>query len=87
MAQREAVLGLVMGEAGGIEIKAEPLLPRPGDPALEVARLQLIEIHSLLRIGIDGMEIDLVLAWDQGERFLQIGAHSSGVRAAPGSCL
>ncbi|MNI16103.1 hypothetical protein D3C73_694280 [compost metagenome] len=61
-----------MREAGRIEIEAQPLLLGPIYPWSKVARLQFIQIYFFFCVGIDGVQVHLVLARDERQCLLQV---------------
>ena len=66
--EREAVGGLGMREAGGVEVEADLLARGPVDPASEVRWLDRVAIDFLpAKLPVEGMEVYAVPARDQRE--------------------
>ena len=91
MSEREAIGRIGMGEIGGIEVHAEFLVPRPVDPGLEMARLELISIDPLAGdLGVAGVQIEAVLARDLSQGQFEVGAQFRGcaglARIIAGDC-
>jgi hypothetical protein len=48
-----------VSEAGGVEVQAEAALPRPRDPALEVARFQRVAVDAGgVGVGVAGVQVE-----------------------------
>jgi len=65
--QGQAGLCPWVGEAGGIEVQLQLLLPGPVHPALEMPGLDPIPVHGVLpKVSIHGMQVETVRTRDQG---------------------
>ena len=74
MAQGEAVGGLGVGEAGGVEVELELFLVGPVDPAVEMLGLDFGAVdRAVSELAVDGVQVQTVGARDEGEGFLEIG--------------
>ena len=71
--QREAVGGLGMAEAGGIEVEPHATLLGPGDPAGEVRGVDLIAVDlPAAEFPVEGVQIKPVFPGDDGHRRVEI---------------
>ena len=71
----EAVGRLGVGEAGGVEIHAHAVGFRPVDPTLEMLGLDFVAIDFFAaELAVEGVEVQAVLAGNEGERLVEVGA-------------
>lgn len=83
--QGETPVGQGMGETGRIEIENVSPGPGPFDPGREMLREEFVPLHLLpAGLGVDGMEIEPVAAWDQAEGHVQVRAELIGVAGPAG---
>ena len=83
-AQGEPALGHRMGETGRVEIEAETLSLRPVDPGPEVIRSDLRAVGHLRRVGVHGVEIQPLCAWDERTRLIHVGPKFVGAAGPTG---
>ena len=77
--EREAVGGLGMREAGGVEIEADPLARGPVDPASEVGGLDRVAIDLLAaKLPVEGVQVHPMPARDQREGLGKVGPQFVG---------
>ena len=79
LGKREAVGRLRVREEGRVEIHADLLALGPIDPALEMLRLDLVAIDAAAaELAVEGVQVEAVLAGDQREGLVQVGAKFLG---------
>ena len=73
VAQSEAVGGLGMGEAGGVEVELELLFIGPVDPAAEVVGLDLRAVdRAAAELAVNGVQVQPMGPRDEGESPVEI---------------
>jgi len=64
-----------MGEIGLVKIKADAERFGPGNPALKLLNVKFVPVDSFFRrLGIAGVQIEPVPAWDKRKNLLEIVA-------------
>lgn len=58
MGNGEAIGIQRMGKTGRIKVQPQILIPRPGDPTGKMHRLDSVTLYQLLRLQIDGVQIE-----------------------------
>ena len=71
--ERHVVLDVLVAEERRVEVEADALFFGEVNPCLEVFRLDLIAVDLLIRDAVRCVQIELVLARDQGIRLADIG--------------
>lgn len=71
--ERHVVLDVLVAEERRVEVETDALFLREIDPGLEVFRLDLVAVYLLIRDAVRSVQIELVLARDQGVGFVYVG--------------
>lgn len=75
----EAVSRFGVREAGGVEVQAEALRFRPGNPVLEVVDFDGVAVDLFAaEFAVAGVQVQAVFAGNEGERHFQIGSEFFG---------
>jgi hypothetical protein len=75
MGEREAVVGLGMGEECRVEVEPDAERPRPVGPRGEVLGPDGVAVHELAaEVAVEGVQVEAMLPRDQRERALGVRA-------------